>query len=291
MLLTAVLLGLAICAAWLPPLSTRWGKLPPWVALLVTTLLSASIQGLVDWRGLMAVIVAWGLAAGSTSARAPSIRRVLKVMAVGLCFALAIQQIPGFAPFVFLRDVVISANAGPMRLSARLDSGIAGLLLLAFYCRRVESRSEVRRIVGPALAISVATTLIVISFAVAIGYLAVDVKLPWFTAWHLAKTLLWTCVVEEAFFRGVIQQGLSDTSFVRTHPSLKWLPVAVASVLFGLAHAPGGATIAVLATLAGVGYGIAYAKTGRIEAALFAHFFLNGVHFVALTYPFLLKGA
>ena len=65
-----------------------------------------------------------------------------------------------------------------------------------------------------------------------------------------------------------------------------WVPLAVASVLFGLVHASGGPVLIAVAALAGVGYGTAYAMTGRIEAAVIAHFTLNSLHFIAFTYPY-----
>ncbi len=45
-----------------------------------------------------------------------------------------------------------------------------------------------------------------------------------------------------------------------------------------------------LAMLAGLGYGHAYLKSGRIEAAILGHFTLNGIHFIALSYPSLYFG-
>lgn len=39
------------------------------------------------------------------------------------------------------------------------------------------------------------------------------------------------------------------------------------------------------ATLAGIGYGLAYWRSGRIEAAILTHFAVNAAHFVLFTYP------
>jgi uncharacterized protein len=40
-----------------------------------------------------------------------------------------------------------------------------------------------------------------------------------------------------------------------------------------------------LAAAAGLGYAIAYQRTGRIEASMTAHFTLNATHFLLFTYP------
>jgi hypothetical protein len=37
--------------------------------------------------------------------------------------------------------------------------------------------------------------------------------------------------------------------------------------------------------LAGLGYALAFRASGRIEMAILAHFGLNAVHFLLLTYP------
>ena len=58
-------------------------------------------------------------------------------------------------------------------------------------------------------------------------------------------------------------------------------------MLFGIAHAGGGAAMIVLATLAGIGYGLA-AWRGGIEAAVLTHFSVNALRFLLLTYPMLL---
>jgi uncharacterized protein len=70
-------------------------------------------------------------------------------------------------------------------------------------------------------------------------------------------------------------------------PAWRWVAVAVPALLFGLAHAGGGAVAGVLAGAAGLGYGLAYAWTRRIETAIVVHFGVNALHFVGFTYPYL----
>ena len=60
----------------------------------------------------------------------------------------------------------------------------------------------------------------------------------------------------------------------------------LASILFGLAHAPAGWQWMLLAGLAGVGYGLAY-RFGGLGAAIATHFGLNVLHFLFFTYPML----
>ena len=59
----------------------------------------------------------------------------------------------------------------------------------------------------------------------------------------------------------------------------------IASILFGLAHLPGGWVYACFAAVAGLFYGYAYLKTQNIEASIIVHFAVNAIHFLAFTYP------
>jgi hypothetical protein len=291
MLATSALLGLAICAVWMPDIKVppKW-QIPPWVLLLVIAVVVGLMHGVLDWRGAAVVAILCALAWASVMSEGVAARRTLSLAAISLAFALGLQLVPGFQPSVFIEGIRLSPDAAPMRLTAHFAPGVAGLVLVAFYCRRAQTLREAWQAARPAAAIAMATTIMVVGAAWAAGYVRPDLKLPDFTAAHLAKILLWTTVLEEGFFRGVIQDRLARARFIEGRTSLSWLPIAVSSALFGLAHAPGGWTHVGLATLAGVGYGFAYAKPSLIEAAMATHFLVNATHFVAFTYPHIVRG-
>jgi uncharacterized protein len=95
--------------------------------------------------------------------------------------------------------------------------------------------------------------------------------------------LLFVCVAEEAFFRGLIQDRLGKSlSGIRFGTMIS---IACSAVLFGAAHLGGGAVYAGIAMLAGLGYACSYAIVKRIEAPILVHFGLNAVHFIVFTYP------
>ena len=93
--------------------------------------------------------------------------------------------------------------------------------------------------------------------------------------------LFFTCVAEEAFFRGFLQRelGRALVGFGGGQP----LAVGGSAALFGLAHWAGGWSYVLLAALAGLGYALAFRASGRIEMAILAHFGLNAVHFLLLS--------
>ena len=71
--------------------------------------------------------------------------------------------------------------------------------------------------------------------------------------------------------------------------NLQWVAVVASSLLFGVAHFAGGAPYVVLATIAGVGYSLVYARTRLIESAIVTHFGVNAIHFFGFTYPHLAR--
>jgi len=160
-----------------------------------------------------------------------------------------------------------------------------GLILLAFLCKRAETVSDWREVLRRTAPIALITTVIVIVTAVASGFVRPEFKLSSFTPTFLATNLLFTCVAEETFFRGFLQDRLA--------PSLGRIrfggPIAIfcSGILFGLTHVGGGMNYTLLATLVGIGSAYAYSATQRIEAPIMTHFTLNAVHFIGFTYPHL----
>jgi membrane protease YdiL (CAAX protease family) len=282
--LSFILLGAAVCAVWLPAVRVgRARSLPLWVPLYVVAAAIALWSGALMWRGAAGLAVfcgvGWVSLRGERRALRVAATAVVGVMAVGI----GMRLYSGFPTIVFLDGIRLSPDAAPMRLTAHFGAGAVGLCLLAWYAPRLRSCRQLVAVLGPTALAAAATTTVVLTLGVAIGHVRPDLKLPWFAFWHLAKMLLFTCVLEEAFFRGLVQERLHQALAGR--PAWRWLPLAATSVLFGLVHAPGGLAMIGLATVAGLGYGAAYAATRRIEPAIAVHFLVNAVHFLCFTYP------
>jgi membrane protease YdiL (CAAX protease family) len=104
-----------------------------------------------------------------------------------------------------------------------------------------------------------------------------DSILPLFRECSLEALLLISMaagVGEELLFRGVAQLGIEQAS------GSTWLAVAVASVLFGLAH-PITKTYALLAGLIGVYFGVLLVLTSNLLVPIVAHVAYD---FIALVY-------
>lgn len=131
------------------------------------------------------------------------------------------------------------------------------------------------------------TVMVLALLALALGFarLGWASESPSVLAYRLADNLVFVCVLEESFFRGIVQTALIRGLADRGWSQAGLLGIIVASLLFGGAHIGGGAAFMLLATVAGFGYGVVYYLTGRIQDAVAVHFAVNAVHALCLAAP------
>ncbi|WP_280154200.1 CPBP family intramembrane metalloprotease [Piscinibacter sp. XHJ-5] len=278
------LLGPSICAVWLPAIRVAsWRPVAPWVLLFAAAVMAGLWTGVLQGPGALCLVV---LAALAWSARDAGNRwlRCFSILAViVLAVALALHAVPGFKNPVVIDAARFSVDSAPFTQYANFDKGAVGLLLLALMAPHIGSMSDLRRMARPSLLAALVTVMAVLGAAAAIGYVRWDPKWPPQAWTFLAINLLFTCVAEEAVFRGVIQEQLIQA--LEHQPRLVGLPVVVSTLLFALIHVNGGLPLVALAALAGLGYSLVYAMTRRVEAAILVHFAVNAVHFVGFSYP------
>lgn len=276
------LLGLAMVASWWPsPVrSAAGGWMAPWALLLVAAVLAGLIGGVLHWAALLPLAVfmslGWWVQQGAFS-QWPAL--TFGAMAL----ALALHAFPWFHRVPVFEAVRLSPDAPPFALFASVDKALAGLGLLVWVCRRCGSLSEWRAMWQTTVPIALLTVGVVLGLGMATHAVHWDPKWPAQAPAFLAINLLFTCVAEEAFFRGLLQERLAQAC--GASPLACWLPALVSAALFGAVHLGGGWPFAVLAGVAGLGYAAAYAHTRRIEAAILTHIAVNATHFLLFTYP------
>jgi membrane protease YdiL (CAAX protease family) len=262
-----------------------------WVAALAVAVILGYVAHVLSGPAVV-WIVAFAAACvgyGRAKARAPGgWRTALVTLAVVLILVLGLllgmHALPGFHNYLALDKVVLSPGAEPYTLYLNFDKTLVGICILGLCYRGLLSSatgwSRALRRAMPAMALNV---LIVAAGAMAIGYLTWQPKwtsLFWIWA---PVNLFFTCLSEEAFFRGFIQRELTLAFQSSRFGSV--LAIGVSAVLFGLAHFAGGVSYVVLAMGAGLGYAIIFHITRSIEMSMLAHFALNTTHFLLFTYP------
>lgn len=301
-----LLLCLSIALVWAPhagPQSRvlRW----MWLSGLAAALIAALIQEVVAPVGLAGIALMLGLCLAATpkARRGPrgwqsmphplgSARQqqqawwLVAALLVGL--ALSLHLLPGFDnPSYAVR---LSDTAPPQLKYLNFDKGVAGLLLVMVLVRQQEADGRTapwrRTGLGPLLAVVLLTLAVPWGLAVLSGQAQPNARWPDNAALFLGANLFLTCVAEEAAFRGVVQGLLARQLSPGPGHGLGrlrgWIPVLVSTLLFGLAHAGGGPAYIALASVAGLGYGLAYALTRRLEVAMALHFALNALVFLTL---------
>jgi hypothetical protein len=202
---------------------------------------------------------------------------------LALTVTFATHLLPGFHNTLIYDRQRLSADAIPFTMYLSLDKALPAfaIVLLCPWARKTLPWQDSRRgrLLIPAL--SCAGCLLL---ALGFGLVRWEPKWPALAAVWLLNNLLLVSLSEEAVFRVYLQGGLSRAWAARRHGASHAL--ACSTVLFGLAHLAAGWRFALVAGLAGLGYGLAY-RHGGIKAAVLVHFALNAVQFFLFTYPML----
>ena len=278
-LLCYSVLYLAVACLWLP--ASIWGQ-PLWLILAASAGFIALISGQLTPLGLglaaLYLFIAY-LFSRTTGAK----KKWLTLLLAALSLLLGAHLLPGFHNLQALNAVLVSADGLPFTMYLNLDKTLVALGLLGWCIPRLSRRQEWRQLLQVLLSLSLLFLLLIFILALASGKVHWDPKLPSYTLLWMLTNLLFVCTAEEAFFRGFLQQQLA--LLWKNRPLQQELPLALASLVYGLSHFAGGPLYVAFVTLAGLGYGWVYQKTGCIEASILLHFALNAAHFLLFTYP------
>jgi len=254
-----------------------------WLAGLLLTIAVALIESKLElvaliWLGLLFCVL-YFYHTFHQAGRKTAWLFLIMCMLLGLMFGLHI--LPGFNNVQYLESVRLSPESAVFDVWFNYDKALFGLLVLGIVLRQSLNRTLVdwRDMFATALPIVLIGLAATFGIGLMLGYSHFQLNVnsvfwPW-----VFKNLFFTVVAEEALFRGLIQRQLAK------HLN-GIVSVVIGALLFGLAHMAGGWQYVLLSSIAGFMYGYAYLKTGRIEAAIFAHLMLNVTHFLFFVYPY-----
>ena len=244
-----------------------WGTFAAW-------LVAAFGTGALELLALIAITVGLGLAFSLPKLRGP----LAMAGHAGLVLwsvAMAAHLLPGFNNLLAMDQVQTGPLSTPYSLHLNQDKPIVFLALLLAWPRLLTQTTRFQRIPFLLTLLFCATLLPLAVFA---GILKAEPALPAWLGLFLIANLLQTCLVEEAFFRGYLQTGMT----ARFGPVVG---IGAASLLFGLAHVDGGWAVALFATLLGLACGLGLRFGGRLCVPVLMHFAFNVAHLMLLTYP------
>jgi len=213
------------------------------------------------------------------------IRVVLFILVLLLCVGLGAHLFPGFYNLKVLNQVYISKNAIPFTMYLNFDKALIGIFILGLSHQLITSKKDWVNLFKHTIPLMTSIIFIVIIFAILLGFIRFDPKLPNNLPIWIITNLLFVSAAEEAFFRGFLQKNLSQAMKKINYGN--YIAILCVSILFGIVHYAGGIKYILLATISGLGYGFVYDRTKHIESSIITHFSLNLTHFLLFTYPML----
>lgn len=271
-----------VCLSLLAPVSLLGGKAR--VSLVVFLALLLLLYGLITFAGMAALSI---MAATLYMAGRDNLRGWLTVLsalvATILVFALSMNLLPGFVKVAIEAPPYLGNATQPFAMNIGFAKAMVGILLLLFW---VKPETELRHLgqkMLRALPFIIAFPVVILLFASALGW-AFDPKWYAFSPVFILANFCLSTVAEEAFFRAALQYRFQQ--FLAAHTAYAgFISLIGVSLFFGSLHLGGGATYALLATLAGLAYGWIYWRFHSLHAAIVCHLLLNSLHFVFLLYP------
>jgi membrane protease YdiL (CAAX protease family) len=263
-----------------------------WPLGLLCTLMSGLFYNAIDVVGLGVVtllfIMAYYAKRLSTKPSRNSwnqkISLIIALLVIMSCIALAAHLLPGFNNLQVLSNEEKSINSMPFSLYLNFDKPmIIFVLLILSPTVLMNNKKVILFKVDNKLRLSAmifATFFIIFGLADLLSLISIEPSLPHWWWLFALNNLFLTCVVEEVFFRGIIQHQLTKM----------FSPIGglmITSLLFGAAHLAGGLDYVLISTLAGFIYGFVYLNTGKIWHSILIHFSLNIIHLSLFTYPLL----
>ena len=268
-----------------------WVHRTVWITALAAAVIAGIFTGALHWLAAVWIALLAALAMAYVHVRAlpATPRKAILQTAVGLAFfiyalAMGLALLPGFHRVVLTQPVVLSAGAAPHGISVGFPKVVTGIIILGLINPLlVHSWRELSRVLARALPVFLITAAVGMAVVVLMGYSSFAPKWTALFLLFAPINLFFTCLSEEAFFRGFVQHEIARIGANRALAA--GIGLTIGAILFGLAHFGGGIHYVIAAAIAGLGYGWAFMRTQRIEAAMAVHFGVNAVHFLLFTYP------
>lgn len=261
-----------------------WSPLSTPILAGITCLLALFAQRL-NWLGLVSFIsmafIIKEYYQGNNAKWKKALLGGLMLVGIPLFY---LHIIPGFYNLCLINKVCLSADCVPYSLYLNTDNILISTLLLTYSHHQFNQNfNEWKRTLQYILIPLCFVVCVLLIGATLFNYVKVDFKVPSILIPWMMTNLLFACVAEEAFFRGFLQKELSI--YFQSIKGGAWIALSLASILFGCMHYQGGMVYIILATLAGMGYGYVYQRSGKIESSILLHFLVNLIHFIGFSYP------
>lgn len=251
------LLGICFISLWFSKEIKYWGS------LFALSLIFGIYEGFITWIGLLPIFILTLLWIGEVKFR----HWLFFLGIVVLSTLFKLHVLPGFSSYFFTPKFTLG-----------FESPLIGLFPLALLVPLSKSREEWIEVLK-GLGLGILGIIGIAVTAMLIGAIKIDLNLPSHYELRLLANLIFTCIPEEGFYRGYVQNRL--TSYLGN-----WGALFLTSALFTATHLLWSSSPAILAFafIASLLYGVVYLYSRRIESAILTHFLLNWVHITFFYY-------
>jgi len=188
------------------------------IALSVISVISAYFQGYINLYALLFTGLYIALYHFALHTKRAIIRTILSAVFIITSLALALHWVPGFNNLPIVINERITSDAIAFTLYANFDKAMAGLFLCAYFYSNLNSSKKPLKIdhkkpvsldFKQPILIIITTVFTALIAALTLGLVSFNPKVPDFWLTFIAINLLFTCVAEEALFRGLLQPSLA----------------------------------------------------------------------------------
>ena len=200
------------------------------------------------------------------------------------CYGLGTHAFNGFNNPLIVDGAILTSISTPYTLYWNYDKACAAVVLLFLYQSLCGHNPLSTTHLKTAIVALLGTLAVTLTLAYLLGLVRWEPKVPEFFLFWTLSNLFITAAAEEGFFRGLVQFQLHQTLY----PVIKYagvLSITIAGTLFGVAHFAMGSSYVLAAIAAGIGYGVVFHITRRLEASILTHYLLNTIHILLFTYP------
>lgn len=261
-------------------------KIPYWAIPFGVLIVYCVSVGYISLIATLFIILMLIAALCADKQKSVAIRWTAGLLSVLLFLGLGFHSIPGFDNQLFIDSQQLKGNSTPYTSYINFDKTIGGLIFFLILVPNPKLPSL--KTIGFALMIILATATTVLMGGQLAGLVDFNFEYKFGLAlivFFIMMQIFSTTLAEETFFRGFIQQRMYSL-FKEGSVYQKTIPLIFTAILFGVVHFAGGVGYVIASTFAGIGYGLVYQITKRIEASMVAHTILNLIHLIVFTYPF-----
>lgn len=263
-----------------------WGGLG-FLAVLVA--LSVGSPAVVTWQGagwLLILLMATSLYrfVPFEGRRKRWIKEGAYLLVLVLSYQLLCHRMPGFNPVTVYSGVIFGSSVFPMELKIYFDQAMAGLIMFGILVRPLKSWREVK--VACWRARHTPIFLVAIYSIGVLAWLHFDVKFSSAVVMNWVASLFFVCVLQEIFFRLLIQKRLEGYIGGKGSETV-YLAAVITAVVYTLTHMTSLIPFpeVPLVFLSGLLFGHVYAVTRRVEFSILVHFLYSAVALVLFNYP------